>query len=175
MIKKPNDEDVWKEFTKSIKKIDKEEKISIKKTKEITIKEHFETPDIEISKDDRDLVLGSFDNIDKNTAKRFRRGEFGVEAELDLHGYTEKKAYDAVFHFVKSSYSQGKRCIIIITGKGTRKDDDDIFTSKGILKERVPQWLNSEELRPYILSYIHPDKKLGGTGALYILLRRKRT
>ena len=43
-----------------------------------------------------DIVIGGTDNIDANTARRFKRGEFKTEAELDLHGYTENKAFDAV-------------------------------------------------------------------------------
>ena len=69
---------------------------------------------------------------------------------------------------------QGKRCILIITGKGITQDSDDIFSSKGKLKERTPIWLNSEELRPLILGFIHPIQSLGGTGSLYIMLRKKK-
>ena len=57
----------------------------------------------------------------------------------------------------------------------TEHPDEDIFAPKGVLKDRVPQWLQIEELKQLILSYIHPSEKLGGSGALYILLRRKRS
>ena len=53
-------------------------------------------------------------------------------------------------------------------------DDDDIFAVKGILKKSVPQWLNLPHLRAAILIYKNPSAKLGGTGALYILLRRNK-
>ncbi|MDR1693744.1 MAG: Smr/MutS family protein [Lactobacillaceae bacterium] len=174
MNQKSEDEKLWKEYTKGIKKIESENTVFKDTNKELKVKKHIQTPNISISKNQESLELGSFDNVDKNTAKKFRRGEMGIEATLDLHGFTEDMAYDAVINFIKNSYSYGKRSVIIITGKGIRKTDDDIFLSKGILKERVPRWLNSDELRPFILSYIHPDAKLGGEGALQILLRRKR-
>ena len=73
------------------------------------------------------------------------------------------------------AYNCGKRCIIIITGKGlTVRENDDIFTSKGILKRQVPQWLNMPQLRAMILTYKNPSEKQGGSGALYILLKRNK-
>ena len=123
-----------------------------------------------------ELVIDSTDNIDNQTAKKFKREEFKVEAVLDLHGNTEKEAYTKVINFVKQSYAANKRCIIIITGKGINPhQDDDIFAARGILKIAVPNWLNSPEIRPLILAYKHPSEAKGGNGALYILLRRKRS
>lgn len=124
----------------------------------------------------QELSAGNTDNIDKQTARRFRRGDFAVEAELDLHGYNENKAYDAVVSFVKKAYLQGKRCIAIITGKGLHQnDEDDIFASRGVLKNRVPQWLNMPEIRPLILAINHPEQLRGGSGVIEILLRRHRS
>ncbi len=169
-----SDKDVWEDLTKDIKKISRPEIIP---SKPVIIKEINPTVDINKAyhgnKLDK-LDLGVMDNIDNNTAKKFKREEFRIEATLDLHGCTEDNAYELVFDFVKKAYIQDKRAILIITGKGYHKEEDDIFVSKGILKERVPQWLNSLELRPLILSYMHPSAKNGGEGALYILLRRKR-
>ena len=107
------------------------------------------------------ILLASFDNKD--------------EAELDLHGQTEKNAYDKVYNFINSAYASGKRCVIIITGKGLNDHgDEDIFASRGVLKNSVPNWLSSAEIRPMIMAYKHPSESKGGSGALYILLRRKR-
>ena len=181
MSKKPqnplNEEDLsfWEEFSSNVKKIRQPQE---KPTKQVQLKEVI--PDVKMEEVYSGTVLETLDidninNIDGSTAKKFKKSEFRIEATLDLHGYTEDKAYDTVLGFVKSAYIQGKRCILIITGKGLNKEkEDDIFSNKGILKERVPQWLNSRELRPLILSFRHPEAKLGGSGALYILLKRKR-
>ena len=115
------------------------------------------------------------DNIDANTARRFKRGEFKTEAELDLHGYTENKAFDAVVSFVKRSYLKGRRCIAIITGKGLHQNDEDgTFAGRGVLKERVPQWLNQPDIRPLILAVHHPEHRQSGSGVIRLLLRRQR-
>ena len=121
------------------------------------------------------LKVGDLSNMDGQTAKRVKRNEYKVEAVLDLHGKTEDIAYDAVFNFIKQSYLQGKRCVLIVTGKGlSQSENDDLFSEKGKLKERTPVWLNSEQLRPLILGFIYPMEKLGGSGALYIILRKKK-
>ena len=140
-------------------------------------------------------------NIDRSTLKKFQTQQFKIEAQLDLHGHTETQAYNAVFKFIKFSYTQGKRCILIITGKGLLKSKkmslrggeapracpersrgmaisadshEEYFWHKKTLKDQVPTWLNSDSLTPYILSFIHPAPTLGGSGALYILLRRNK-
>ena len=121
------------------------------------------------------LEDNDFGGIDKNTLRKFKREEFAVEAVLDLHGKNEDAAYAAVTDFVPRCYAQNKRCIIIITGKGLNVHaDDDVFATKGVLKKLVPQWLNAPYLRAMIMLYKHPSARLGGTGAIYILLRRQR-
>ena len=110
-----------------------------------------------------------------NTNIKYLTESGATEAELDLHGCTEDKAFDKVVNFVKTSYLRGKRCIHIITGKGLHAPDDfDFFAARGVLKDRVPQWLNLPEIRPLILIIDHPAPKDGGTGVIRILLRRKR-
>ena len=169
------DEKAWEEATQGVKKIKTPNKnqdsepliIEIKDSqKTLTASGMLSLPDLEI-----DSTIG----IDNQTAKKFKREEFKVEAVLDLHGQTEKNAYDKVYNFINSAYASGKRCVIIITGKGLNDHgDEDIFASRGVLKNSVPNWLSSSEIRPMIMAYKHPSESKGGSGALYILLRRKR-
>ena len=169
-----DDNFLWGEFTKTIKKLPQpEEKPSAPiYIDEITPRVNYKNiPNIhQLSY----LKIGDLKDMDGSIAKRFKRCEYKIEATLDLHGKTENAAYTEVFNFIKQSYMQNKRCILIITGKGIKQDNDDIFSSKGKLKERTPVWLNSEELRPLILGFIDPIQSLGGTGALYIMLRKKK-
>lgn len=171
----PDDSEFWENFTGGIKKIKQPAEVP---QKPIIIKEVAPTIRMNEVYQGESLTYlseGNLDDMDGATARKFKRGDFRIEDELDLHGYTEDKAYHAVNAFIKNAYLQGKRAVLIVTGKGLpHVDRDDIFTYKGLLKERVPQWLNTPELRPLILSFRHPDVKLGGSGALYILLRRKR-
>lgn len=171
----PEDKDFWAEFAVGVEKTEQPPE---QPAKSVIIKEV--VPTVRLNEVYRGNALselreGRLADIDGATARRFKRGDFAVEATLDLHGYTEDRAYTAVGDFIKKAYLAQKRCVLIITGKGLAHDDnDDVLAFKGLLKEKVPQWLNTRELRPLILAFRHPDVKLGGSGALYILLRRKR-
>lgn len=121
-----------------------------------------------------ELTVGNTDNIDKNTAEKFRKGQFKIEARIDLHGRTEKEAFSAVEDFVKNSYICGRRCVLIITGKGIKKDDEAWYEPKGIIREALPKWLNHPEIRPFILCMSPALPIDGGNGAMYVLLKRKR-
>lgn len=174
--KTAEDEDAWAEAIKDVKKIKPQDTPPLAPIKLPEIKKTINLAQAYRGEDLAPLELGRTDNIDANTAKRFKRCEFPIEGNLDLHGYHEEEAREAVFNFVQKSYIENKRCIIIITGKGLSREDsaDNFLTPKGKLREYVPLWLNSKELRPLILAYNHPSAKLGGNGAFYILLRRHR-
>ena len=168
------DDEDWQELVKNVQPLRKDEKDLSKPNKKIVVKEKI-TPNRVYAGEKLDgLEIGCSDNIDANTFKRFKSGEIRVERELDLHGQTENEAYEKVINFVKSSYLRGLRCIDIITGKGLHAEDVPFFEARGVLKDRVPQWLNLPEIRPLILTMIHPEPKDGGSGVLRILLRRKR-
>lgn len=168
-----DDDEFWQETVRDIKPLpEKNVVLSVKKTS-FKRQKNEETVPLKLFK--HELNLGTHADIDRNTMRRFKRGEFPVEGVLDLHGYTEDEAYDAVRRFVTESYLTGKRCVMIITGKGLYHRDEDVFQPKGILRERVPQWLGQDNLKQLILTYIHPSSKMGGEGALCLLLRRSRS
>lgn len=169
------DRNLWEELTGSINKISAPKKDS--SAKPVVFKEirpaiaphtvyHGDTL--------RELRHGDADNIDRRTAQRFKRGELRIERRLDLHGRKEDEAWEAVQNFIQDSFLHNCRCVLIITGKGIHQENGiDIFAERGVLKDRVPQWLNSSSLRPFILSFDYAQPKDGGSGALYILLRRR--
>lgn len=176
MPENSEDEAFWFETVKGVQKTPANRVVSTvkqqnrKQTEKIyyAVKQEFST----YSK-----FLDDFENggIDKSTLKKFKREEFKVEAVLDLHGFKEDEAFAKVDSFIPQSYALGRRCVMIVTGKGTRvHPDEDIFAARGVLRKQVPQWLNMARLRAMILIFKHPSEKLGGEGALYILLRRNK-
>lgn len=175
-LNNPEDEALWAEITKDIRKLPNQPIIPAKSVVLPQIRPSVNLAAAYRGETLEELRVGNTDSMDGSMAKRFKRGEFPIEAELDLHGFREEEARHAVYEFVQKAYLTGKRCIIIITGKGLphNEPDADYFNPRGKLKETVPGWLNSRELRPLILACIHPSAKLGGSGALYILLRRRR-
>ena len=116
------------------------------------------------------LCHGMAPGLDKRTFQKLLRGKLRIERTLDLHGYTAEEAKHQLNNFIHECYSRGSRCTLIITGKGVR-GNLGVF---GVLKRSVPEWLNSQHLRPMILAFIHARQDHGGTGALYVLLKRKR-
>ncbi|MBI1731613.1 MAG: Smr/MutS family protein [Gammaproteobacteria bacterium] len=96
--------------------------------------------------------------------RRLRRGQFRVEAELDLHGFTADAARLALAGFLTRSRQEGKRCVRIIHGKGRRSHQ-----GRPVLKTRVHHWLRQRRDVLGFCSALPPD---GGTGAVYVLLKR---
>ncbi|MBE6452804.1 MAG: hypothetical protein E7012_04875 [Alphaproteobacteria bacterium] len=170
----PADDDFWKETVKNVKKIKQvEEKPSAPLIID-DIKDKLEFNNIYTGNKLNELYVGCVDNIDKNTADKFKRGQIAIQRRLDLHGMTEKQAFDAVQDFITKAYMQKLRCVLIVTGKGINHEDTLWYEKKGILKECVPNWLNGELLRPMILSFSYAQPQDGGEGALYVLIRRNR-
>ena len=74
-----------------------------------------------------------------------------------------------------SHHADSRRLVLIITGKGKRRDDPgSAMQTTGILKHQVPQWLAMMPLGPLVLQVVEAHIKHGGTGACYVYLRRHR-
>ncbi len=112
------------------------------------------------------LSHGTTPGVDKRSAERMKKGQMDIEARLDLHGMTQDGAHGALTAFVTRAYDQGRRCVLVITGKGAQ--------GAGILRAQVPRWLNQPPLRERILGFSHARPQHGGEGALYLLIRRRR-
>ncbi|PKU23510.1 Smr/MutS family protein, partial [Telmatospirillum siberiense] len=105
--------------------------------------------------------------LDKSTAGRFAKGMMEIDATIDLHGLTQPVAHAALSRFVSGSADLGRRCLLVITGKGNRE-------GSGVLRAEVPRWLSEPSLRAQILAFTPAQPKHGGGGALYVLLKRRR-
>lgn len=114
------------------------------------------------------LAHGETAGVDGRTASRLRRGKLPIEATLDLHGYRQSDAHHTLIAFVTSQHAAGRRCLLVVTGKGSRGENG------GVLRQKVPLWLNASPLRDKVLAFDFARPEHGGSGALYLLLRRKR-
>jgi DNA-nicking Smr family endonuclease len=114
------------------------------------------------------LNPGRSGDVDTRTIERLWRGQLRPEARLDLHGMTQAEAHRALEAFIPRARDAGRRCVIVITGKGS------VSAGGGVLRNAVPGWLNSPSLRPSVLAYSEAIPRDGGGGALYVLLRRAR-
>lgn len=112
------------------------------------------------------LQAGDMSHVDGSVAKKLKDGEYPIDARLDLHGRTQDEAFELLRYFTSTSYSMGKRCMLVITGKGIQ--------GQGVLREQLPRWLSSPSLREYILAFTAATAQHGGDGAFYVLLRKHK-
>ena len=110
-----------------------------------------------------DLRQGERAGIDGRTQRRLFRGDVPVDRRLDLHGLTAARAENRLAQFIEMAARDGCRCVLVITGKGA-----------GILRGLVPDWLKRQPLSSHVLALAEARPHDGGSGALYVLLRRKR-
>ena len=115
-----------------------------------------------------ELAPGRIAGVDKRLAERLKRGQLPIEGMLDLHGLTQEEAHRQLDGFLALSANAGRRCVLVITGKGVWRSDS------GILREMVPRWLNEAPNRARVIAIAAAQPRHGGSGALYILLKRRR-
>jgi len=120
---------------------------------------------------------GRAPGLDRRSALRLKRGKTEIDGRIDLHGMTQEQARSALTGFVISGYRQDRRCLLVITGKGRRpaRDETNAWSAElGILRQRVPCWLEEPPLVGCVLAYSPAQPEHGGSGALYVLLKRRR-
>ncbi len=113
-----------------------------------------------------DELLFRRDGVQHTLLRKLRRGQFAVQAHLDLHGLTSAEAKLHLAGFLQQCVNSGLRCVRIVHGKGN--------SSPGklpVLKPRVAHWLAQ---RDEVLAYASARPMDGGTGAIYVLLRALR-
>jgi len=168
----PEDLDLWQEVTRQVRPLSpKRSTAQPSATKEPTAQAKVSQPRSERRPppmdDDLPLRHGTSGGLDKRQGERLRKGRLPIEGRLDLHGLYQDAAHRALERFLADSIDQGKRCVLVITGKG-RGDS-------GVLRQEVPRWLNRTPNRALVVSFTYAQPKDGGEGALYILLKRQRS
>ena len=110
--------------------------------------------------------------IYRRTSKRLKRGQLVVDGRLDLHGMTRKQAYGALVSFITASRAMNRRMVLIVTGKGWNPTAMRPEDAVGVLRRSVPRWLETPPFTQHVASITDAHVKHGGSGALYVLLRR---
>jgi len=102
-------------------------------------------------------------------------GQF-LTKKIDLHGYTLDEANLKTKELILSYYKQNIYKVIIITGKGSKSDNEkNPYISKdlSLLKYSVPHYLKTNEsLKQVIKNISQADIKDGGEGAFYVYLKK---
>ena len=102
--------------------------------------------------------------ISDRVFRKLRRGEFAVRDEIDLHGLRSDEAKEALRAFIAECVHHRVQCVRVIHGKGLGSGQ------RGpVLKRRVNNWLRNWDA---VLAFASTQPRHGGTGAIYVLLRR---
>lgn len=103
--------------------------------------------------------------VQKNTVRKLKKGQYVIQGELDLHGYTVAEAKPVLSRYVKYAISAGKTCIRIIHGKGKGSKN-----RLPVLKNKVAHWLQQDG---DVMAFVSAPANDGGTGAVYVLLKKQ--
>jgi DNA-nicking Smr family endonuclease len=117
--------------------------------------------------DTNEFIEGAAPGLDARLMRSLRRGDFVLQGQLDLHGMTQVQAKDAVDRFLTDSHRARKRCVLIVHGRGLNSQDQI-----PVLKEWLRGWLAQKRLGKTVLAFATARPQDGGTGAVYVLLRR---
>ena len=117
--------------------------------------------------DTDEYIEGLAPGIDRRLLRRLRRGEYAVQGHVDLHGLRKDEAHLAVDRFLEKARAEGKRCVLIVHGRGLNSKDQI-----PVLKERLRVWLTRGRIARGVLAFSTARPADGGAGAVYVLLRR---
>ena len=113
--------------------------------------------------------------MDNKTFDRMKRGKLKPEGKIDLHGMRRDTAHSTLIRYISAAQTQGKRLVLVITGKGKDRDEPGpIPTQRGVLRNQVPHWLSLPPLAQEVLQVTPAHSSHGGDGAYYVYLRRIR-
>jgi DNA-nicking Smr family endonuclease len=115
--------------------------------------------------DTPEYIEGTNYQVPKAVAKRLHRGEYSIQAFVDLHGLLAEDAKEVFERFLKWAVTTGKTGVLIIHGRGLSSP------SEPVLKKKVVEWLTQGPWRKWVAAYSSARICDGGAGATYVLLR----
>jgi DNA-nicking Smr family endonuclease len=111
--------------------------------------------------------------MDRRTRSRVSRGAVAIDRRVDLHGLTQAAAERRLVRFLEDAQGEGAKVVLVITGKG-KATSGGREEERGVLRRMVPLWLAAPGMRSIVVGFEEATQGHGGTGALYVRLRRKR-
>lgn len=117
--------------------------------------------------DTPEYIEGTGYQVPGALARQLHRGNFSVQAFIDLHGLNVADAREAFEAFLANAVRGGKRGVLVIHGRGLSSPADPV------LKTRVYQWLTRSHWRKWVIAFASARSCDGGAGATYVLLRQR--
>jgi DNA-nicking Smr family endonuclease len=117
-----------------------------------------------------EYIEGSVTGFSRKLMRRLKKGRFPIQDYIDLHGLKKREAEIRLRDFLLKSQRLGLRCVLVVHGRGLNSENNI-----PVLKERLPVWLNRGPIKKIVLAFSTARTYDGGTGAIYILLRKPKT
>lgn len=117
--------------------------------------------------DTPEYIEGTGYHVPPSIARRLHRGDFSIQAHVDLHGLHVDEAQETFEAFLDRAVTTGRRGVLIVHGRGLSSP------SEPILKNKVKEWLTRGPWRKWVVAYCSARKCDGGAGATYVLLRQR--
>jgi DNA-nicking Smr family endonuclease len=117
--------------------------------------------------DTPEYIEGTMYRVPPDVAHRLHRGDFSIQAYINLHRFKVAAAREAFERFVKWAVSTGKTGVLIVHGRGLSSPTEPV------LKQKVVEWLTRGPWRKWVAAYATARSCDGGAGATYVLLRRR--
>ena len=111
------------------------------------------------------------ETLDGSWDRRLSRGLVQPDAFLDLHGHDLATAYDLLDRRLESALDAGARLLLLVTGKPPGAERP---VKRGAIRAAVGDWLAASRHAGRIAAVRNAHPRHGGSGALYIVLRRRR-
>ncbi len=112
-----------------------------------------------------EYIEGTAYNVNPEIAKKLHRGDFSIQAHIDLHGFTVLDATEVFDDFLRSAIETKKNAVLIVHGRGLSSPEEPV------LKTKVIEWLTRGPFRKWVIAFTSARACDGGTGATYVLLR----
>ncbi|MBK5264309.1 MAG: Smr/MutS family protein [Alphaproteobacteria bacterium] len=114
------------------------------------------------------------DILDGSWERQIKRGLLQPEITIDLHGHSLAQAHQRFDRALADALAHGVRVMLVITGKpresAARRDRAD----RGVIRAEIGHWMGNSQQSGMIASVRNAHPRHGGSGAIYVILRRKK-
>lgn len=112
---------------------------------------------------DKDSLAEAVEEQEKSQDREHLK-KMPIGAKIDLHGLTREEAWSRLDGFIRECSRRNIKKVLIVHGKGNHCENQ-----VSVLSSMVRTFI---EVDDRLGSSGHPDKKLGGTGATWVIIKK---
>ncbi|WP_156842668.1 Smr/MutS family protein [Novosphingobium aquimarinum] len=113
-------------------------------------------------------------SLDSTWDRKLTRGTVMPDYTLDLHGASLDVAYSRLLHGLAQARALDARVVLVVTGKPRPVDAADRGTRRGAIRAKIVDWIAASSMASEVAAIRNAHRRHGGSGALYVILKRRR-